>query len=187
MGPGGQGVAAGLSRAPGNRDPRGWCTRQATGHAAATSAASRVSSNRQAPLAPVSVLCQHHPQILTRASWGEWRDTARVPAGTRGCLLPPPGACRDGEGGLRRGTGNRGGKAWSSFPAVASLILKQPQGPSRRLPRGLRRRKEGKASPSHKKQEKQGVPGWLSQLSVRLQLRSRSHGPWVRAPHQALG
>ena len=30
------------------------------------------------------------------------------------------------------------------------------------------------------------VPGWLSQLNVRLRLRSWSHGSWVRAPHQAL-
>ena len=29
------------------------------------------------------------------------------------------------------------------------------------------------------------APGWLSQLSIRLQLRSWSHGSWVRAPHQA--
>ena len=32
-----------------------------------------------------------------------------------------------------------------------------------------------------------GVPGWLSQLSTRLQLRSWSHGSWVWAPHRALG
>ena len=32
-----------------------------------------------------------------------------------------------------------------------------------------------------------GAPGWLSRLIVRLQLRSRSRGPWVRAPHPALG
>ena len=31
-----------------------------------------------------------------------------------------------------------------------------------------------------------GVPGWLSWLSVRLQLRSWSHGSWVWAPHWAL-
>ena len=31
-----------------------------------------------------------------------------------------------------------------------------------------------------------GVPGWLSRLSVRLRLRSWSHGPWVRAPRRAL-
>ena len=31
-----------------------------------------------------------------------------------------------------------------------------------------------------------GTPGWLSQLSIRLQLRSRSRDPWVRAPRQAL-
>ena len=31
-----------------------------------------------------------------------------------------------------------------------------------------------------------GAPGWLSRLSVRLQLRSRSHGLWVRAPRRAL-
>ena len=32
----------------------------------------------------------------------------------------------------------------------------------------------------------QGVPGWLSWLSVQLQLRSWSHDSWVQAPHQAL-
>ena len=32
-----------------------------------------------------------------------------------------------------------------------------------------------------------GAPGWLSRLSVRLQLRSRSRGPSVRAPRRALG
>ena len=32
-----------------------------------------------------------------------------------------------------------------------------------------------------------GASGWLSRLSVRLQLRSRSHSPWVRAPRWALG
>ena len=31
-----------------------------------------------------------------------------------------------------------------------------------------------------------GAPGWLSQLGVRLQLRSWSHGPWVWAPRRAL-
>ena len=31
-----------------------------------------------------------------------------------------------------------------------------------------------------------GAPGCLSQLSIRLQLRSWSHGLWVQAPHQAL-
>ena len=31
-----------------------------------------------------------------------------------------------------------------------------------------------------------GVPGWLSQLSIRFQLRSWSHGSWVQAPHRAL-
>ena len=31
-----------------------------------------------------------------------------------------------------------------------------------------------------------GVPGWLSWLSVRLRLRSRSHSLWVRALHRAL-
>lgn len=31
-----------------------------------------------------------------------------------------------------------------------------------------------------------GAPGWLSWLSVRLQLSSWSHSPWVRAPRQAL-
>ena len=31
-----------------------------------------------------------------------------------------------------------------------------------------------------------GVPGWLMWLSVRLQLRSWSHGLWVHALHQAL-
>ena len=31
-----------------------------------------------------------------------------------------------------------------------------------------------------------GAPGWLSGLSVRLQLRSPSRGPWARAPRQAL-
>ena len=37
------------------------------------------------------------------------------------------------------------------------------------------------------KKEVVGPPGWLRRLSVRLRLRSRSHGPWVRAPHRALG
>ena len=31
-----------------------------------------------------------------------------------------------------------------------------------------------------------GVPGWLSQLGVWLQLRSRSHSLWVQAPHGVL-
>ena len=31
-----------------------------------------------------------------------------------------------------------------------------------------------------------GAPGWLSRLSVRLRLRSSSHGSWVRAPRRAL-
>ena len=31
-----------------------------------------------------------------------------------------------------------------------------------------------------------GAPGWLSGLSLRLRLRSRSHNPRVRAPHRAL-
>ena len=31
-----------------------------------------------------------------------------------------------------------------------------------------------------------GAPGWLSWLSIRLRLRSRSHGSWVQAPHGAL-
>ena len=31
-----------------------------------------------------------------------------------------------------------------------------------------------------------GAPGWLSQLSHRLRLRSWSHGSWVWAPHRAL-
>ena len=31
-----------------------------------------------------------------------------------------------------------------------------------------------------------GTPGWLSQLSVWLQLRSRSYNSWVWAPHRAL-
>ena len=31
-----------------------------------------------------------------------------------------------------------------------------------------------------------GAPGWLSQLSVRLQLRSWSHSPWAQAPCRAL-
>ena len=34
---------------------------------------------------------------------------------------------------------------------------------------------------------KPGAPGWLSRLSIRLQLRSPSCSPWVRAPHRALG
>ena len=32
------------------------------------------------------------------------------------------------------------------------------------------------------KQKPSGAPGWLSRLSVRIQLRSGSHGSWVRAP-----
>ena len=31
-----------------------------------------------------------------------------------------------------------------------------------------------------------GVPEWFNRLSVRLRLRSWSHGSWVRAPHWAL-
>ena len=31
-----------------------------------------------------------------------------------------------------------------------------------------------------------GAPGWLSRFSVRLRLRSRSHGSWIRAPRRAL-
>ena len=31
-----------------------------------------------------------------------------------------------------------------------------------------------------------GAPGWLSWISVRLELRSWSHGSWVQAPRQAL-
>ena len=31
-----------------------------------------------------------------------------------------------------------------------------------------------------------GAPGWLSRVSVRLGLRSRSHSSWVQGPHQAL-
>ena len=31
-----------------------------------------------------------------------------------------------------------------------------------------------------------GAPGWLSQLSIRLWLRSWSHSSWVWAPHRAL-
>ena len=31
-----------------------------------------------------------------------------------------------------------------------------------------------------------GAPGWLSRLSLRLQLRSWCHGSWVQAPSQAL-
>ena len=37
-----------------------------------------------------------------------------------------------------------------------------------------------------KKSRWTGAPGWLSWLSVRLQLRSWSRGSWVWAPHQAL-
>ena len=32
------------------------------------------------------------------------------------------------------------------------------------------------------KQKPSGAPGWLSRLSVQIQLRSGSHGSWVRAP-----
>ena len=31
----------------------------------------------------------------------------------------------------------------------------------------------------------QGVPGWLSQLSIQLPLRSCSQGSWFQGPHQA--
>ena len=31
-----------------------------------------------------------------------------------------------------------------------------------------------------------GVPEWLSELNIRLQLRSRSNGLWVQAPPRAL-
>ena len=37
-----------------------------------------------------------------------------------------------------------------------------------------------------KKVQIPGAPEWLSGLSVRLRLRSRSHGSWVRAPRRAL-
>ena len=33
---------------------------------------------------------------------------------------------------------------------------------------------------------RRGALGWLSRLSIRLQLRSWPHGPWVPAPHSAL-
>ena len=39
---------------------------------------------------------------------------------------------------------------------------------------------------THFKYNNTGAPGWLSQLSVRLQLRSRSRSLWVRGPRRAL-
>ena len=36
------------------------------------------------------------------------------------------------------------------------------------------------------KDKRGGTPGWLSQLSIRLRLRSWSHSLWVRAPCQAV-
>ena len=46
---------------------------------------------------------------------------------------------------------------------------------------------EGEAKTNSRQERISRAPGWLSRLSVRLQLRSRSRGPWVRAPHRALG
>ena len=40
--------------------------------------------------------------------------------------------------------------------------------------------------PRQTKMRISGAPGWLSQLSVWLRLRSWSHNSWVRAPRQAL-
>ena len=37
-----------------------------------------------------------------------------------------------------------------------------------------------------KKRKKEGVPGWLSRLSLWLRFRSWSHSLWVRAPCRAL-
>ena len=37
-----------------------------------------------------------------------------------------------------------------------------------------------------KEYENTGVPGWLSQLSIWLWLRSWSHSSWIQAPHRAL-
>ena len=39
---------------------------------------------------------------------------------------------------------------------------------------------------SNNRNKATGAPGWLGQLSTRLQIRSWSHGLWVWAPHQAL-
>ena len=59
-----------------------------------------------------------------------------------------------------------GALGWWDAPATKHVGHQQPQAPStRRLPT------------SHK-----GEPGWLSGLSVRLRLRSWSHGLWLRAP-----
>ena len=39
---------------------------------------------------------------------------------------------------------------------------------------------------AHFKMTKSGAPGYLSQLSTGLQLRSWSHSSWIWAPHQAM-
>ena len=76
-----------------------------------------------------------------------------------------------------------------------SLVAGQPGPPLGKVFTTLLRRpsevklqgtsREPCSRPSFKRQ-KQGAPGWLSRLSIRLELRSWSCGPWVRAPHQAL-
>ena len=54
---------------------------------------------------------------------------------------------------------------------------------------GLPRRRNTTLSPPRLQplaKKTDGAPGWLSRLGVRLRLKSRSHGSWVRAPCQAL-
>ena len=53
-------------------------------------------------------------------------------------------------------------------------------------PEGERKLGAGMGVPASMKMEDDGAPGWLSQLSIRLWLRSLSHGAWVQAPRQAL-
>ena len=85
---------------------------------------------------------------------------------------------------------------------VNLLILSIALGPSQvlRLPLSLRPRWDdsrriysiqfGEQIPDTDRsfivQRWKGAPGWLSRLSVRLQLRSWSHSLWVRAPRRAL-
>ena len=52
--------------------------------------------------------------------------------------------------------------------------------------RGLLKEVNEKIYLNNIKAQWMGAPGWLSQLSFWLQLRSWSHGLWVQAPHQAL-
>ena len=69
------------------------------------------------------------------------------------------------------------GRKWLMEDTWAQLVLTNAWMPER----------THMADHHHQLKKKTGAPGWLSQLSVRLQLRSRSHGLWVRAPRRALG